>query len=167
MRFFYFIAKKISYTFSLAFLTILGGWMAAVFSYFLGTSFILSSYDMIIDIFLKWLPWAVLVPTVLHYLHFGLLNPIKIPAFTKPLRHINKNFYGSRLNADIDDADLKSLYKYLSDLPLYNTITAAFGAFIASISLIGFIYFDFIVTSKIGMIDIKMGAIQVLVVIIN
>lgn len=155
MRFFYFIAKKISYTFSLAFLTILGGWLGAVFAYFLGTSFILSSYDMIIDIFLKWLPWAVLIPTVLHYLHFGLLHPIKIPAFTRTLRHINKNFYGDRLQADIDDADLKSLYRYLSDLPLYNTVTAAFGAFIAGMSLVGFIYFDFIMPGKIGIFDIK------------
>lgn len=155
MRVFYFIAKKISYTFSLAFLTVFGGWLGAAFAYFLGTSFILSSYETIIRIFITWLPWAVLVPTILHYIYFGMLQPFRIPAWSKSLRHINANVYGDVLRDDIDDNNLKILYKYFSDLPLHNAITAAFGAMIAGICLVGFVYYDFALTGEIQLDEIK------------
>jgi len=155
MRFFYFIAKKVSYTFSLAFLTIFGGWLGAAFAYFLGTSFILSSYETIVSIFVLWLPWAVLVPTILHYIFFGMLQPLKIPALSKTLRHINSNLHGDVLRDDIGDDDLKMLYKHLSDLPLYNAITAAFGAMIAGICLVGFVFYDYALTGEIQIEEIK------------
>ena len=142
MRLFYFLARKISYTFALAFLTVLGGWLGAVFGYFLSTSFLLSSIEQITNIIVKWLPWAVLSATMLHYLQFGILSRIGIPAFFSSLRMINRRFDGDMLKGEISDEELRKLYGYISDLPLYNMLSSVFYVVLTGILTVIAIYAD-------------------------
>src|SRR5208337_5096237 len=116
MRFFNFLAKKISYTFAIAFITIIGGWVSGFIGFFLGSSFIIMSYEKLTVYFIKWLPVAVAVPTLLHYIEFGFLTPIRIPAMFKTLRVVNKTLRGSQ---DIPTPDLITAYGCLSNLPVY------------------------------------------------
>ncbi len=142
MRLFYFLARKINYTFALAFLTVFGGWVGAVFGYFLGTSFLLSSIEQINVLIIKWFPWVIASVTAFHYMQFGLLTRMGVPAFLKPLRMINKNFDGGILRDEIGDDELVALYGHVSDLSLYNMLTSVFYALLSGILLITVVYAD-------------------------
>src|SRR5208337_4889412 len=96
MRFFNFLAKKISYTFAVAFITIIGGWVSGFIGFFLGSSFIIMSYEKLTVYFIKWLPIAVAIPTFLHYVEFGFLTPLRIPATFRSLRVVNKTLRGNQ-----------------------------------------------------------------------
>lgn len=170
MNMFEWLNKKFSYTFALCFFTIFGGWMSAVFGYYLGTSFILSDYNEMITLAIKWLPLSVLIPTLLHYVTFGLLTPIRIPAFLKPLRDINNAFKDGMLNTSLNDETLQVLYVQLSHLPMYNMIAASLFGTLCGFFLMGFGYYDM---NTAGMLTIakmkagiKMVTIGVLVVVV-
>ena len=170
MFIFEWLNKKVSYTFAVCFLTIFGGWMSAVFGYYLGTSFILSNYDEMNALALKWLPLSVLIPTLLHYISFGLFTPMKIPAFLKPLRDINKAFNNGTLNTSLDNETLQNIYVQLSHLPLYNMIAASLFAAMCGFFLMGFGYYDMYTSGALTVVKMKTGikavTIGVLVVII-
>jgi len=140
MRFFNFLAKKISYTFAVAFITIIGGWIAGLLGFFLGSSFIVVSYEKLSLYFIRWLPVAVAVPTFLHYVEFGLLTPLKIPAFFRSLRVVNKTHI-SELETPTED--LITAYGYLSNLPVYNTLAAAFNLSLTAVLIIGLSYYEY------------------------
>ncbi|RPI98046.1 MAG: serine/threonine-protein phosphatase, partial [Spirochaetales bacterium] len=142
MRLFYFLARKISYTFALAFLTVFGGWVGATFGYFLGTSFLISSPDQINVLFIKWFPWVIATVTALHYMQFGMLTRLGVPAFVKSFRMINRYFDGEILRGEISNDDLGALYAGVSDLPLYNMFSAVFYAMLSGVLFIIAIYFD-------------------------
>ncbi len=142
MKFFYFLARKINYTFSLVFITVMGGWIAGVFGYFIGTAFLVSRDDVLLDYMIKWLPWSVALVAVHHYIEFGLLSGIKIPAFYRALRTVNNNIMGDEINPAISDGDMRQLYAAVSELPLYNMIAAVYHAVLAEVFLVLFIYID-------------------------
>jgi len=158
MRLFYFLAEKISYTFAIVFLTILGGWMGAAFGYFLGTSFAISHYEQVTHDIIKWLPLAVLIPSTFHYLQFGIFTPFRIPAVQKSLRNINRYFYGSTLDQNINDQDLQTLYVNLSDLPMINSLSSIIYAAITGLTLIGLIYMDYVTSDMYSLVLIKIVA---------
>ncbi|HPK44281.1 MAG TPA: SpoIIE family protein phosphatase, partial [Spirochaetota bacterium] len=170
MFIFEWLNKKVSYTFAVCFLTIFGGWMSAVFGYYLGTSFILSNYDEMNALALKWLPLSVLIPTLLHYISFGLFTPMKIPAFLKPLRDINKAFNNGTLNTSLDNETLQNIYVQLSHLPLYNMFAASLFAAMCGFFLMGFGYYDMYTSGALTVVKMKTGikaiTIGVLVAII-
>jgi len=170
MKFFYFLAGRISYTFALAFLTIFGGWMGAVFGYYLGTSYTLIHYDLITGDIVRWLPLCVLIPTVLHYAHFGVFTPLRIPALQRSLRVINRNFTGDKLRSGISDDELKELYHALSDLPLLNSLSAACYGTLCGVLLLVFFYIDHVTSATYSPILVKvlakMGTIAVAIVVI-
>ncbi len=142
MRFFYFLARTISYSFAVVFMTVLCGWIGAVFGYFLGTSFLISSSSEFFDLIVKWFIIAVTAVTLLHYIQFGMLTRLKIPAFFKSLRYINKYMHGNTLDTRISDDELKKLHVYISDLPLYNMImSVAYTAF-SGLLIIVLFYLD-------------------------
>lgn len=158
MRLFYFLAEKISYTFAIVFYTIIGGWMGAAFGFFLGTSFAISHYEQVTHDIIKWLPLAVLVPSSIHYLQFGIFSPIKIPSPQRSLRNINKSFFGSTLDPNIGDRELQKLYINLSDLPMINSLSAIIYAALTGLCLIGFIYLDYMTSGMYSLILIKVVA---------
>ncbi|HPG51671.1 MAG TPA: hypothetical protein PLL11_13940, partial [Spirochaetota bacterium] len=92
MRFFRFLAKNISYTFAIALISVFSSWVLSILAFFLGTSFIVISYDKLSTNLMKWLPIAVAIPTLIHYIMFGMLEPIGIPAFLKSLRAVNRAY---------------------------------------------------------------------------
>ncbi len=170
MRFFYFLAGKISYTFALAFLTVLGGWIGAVFAYFLGVSFLISTDAYLLEIFIKWLSVAVITVTFFHYMQFGMLTRLGIPAIQKSLRAINKYIHGNELNGTIDDSELNRLYIYVSELPLYNMVSAVFYVILALVIMLALIYTDMSYAGKfdpeIFKIIVKISGIAMVVSLI-
>lgn len=170
MRVFYVLAEKISYTFAVAFFTIFGGWMGAVFGYYLGTSYTLIHYDIITSDVLRWLPLCVLIPTLIHYIHYGFLTPIKIPALQKMLRIINRNFRGENISENLSDQELKELYHAFCDLPIWNALAAGSYATLCGLLLMGFFYLDHTLagtfTPMLIKVLVKMGLIAVAIVVI-
>ncbi len=170
MNIFEWLNKKFSYTFALCFITIFGGWMSAVFGYYLGTSFILAEYNEMYFLAIKWLPLSVLIPTILHYLTFGILTPFGIPAFFKPLRDINNAFKDGTLNTSLSTENLQVLYIQLSHLPMYNMVAASFFATLCGFFLMGFGYYDMLTNGTLTIIKMKIGikivTIGVLVVVV-
>jgi sigma-B regulation protein RsbU (phosphoserine phosphatase) len=118
MKLFYFLSRNISYTFAVAFLTNILGWFTVGFSYFLASSFVLTSYDKVTGLFFQWLPIVFLSVSFLYFVSFGFFTPVKIPAFFKRHRRINSLF--SR-NMKADESDLKNYYGDFSDLVMNNT----------------------------------------------
>lgn len=169
MRLFYLIAEKISYTFAVAFITIFGGWIGAVFGFYLGTSYTLIYYDLIIEDVLRWLPLCVIIPTIFHYLHYGILTPIKIPAFQKTLRIINKNINRDKIKSNLSDSELKELYNALCDLPLWNGLAAGMYGTMCGLLLMGFFYLDHQLSGTfmpvLMKVLLKMGVVAVAIVV--
>ncbi len=168
MKFFYFLAEKVSYTFAVVFLTVLGGWMGVVFGYFVGTSFIISHYEQVTGDILKWIPLSVLIPTVIHYLQFGLLTPFRIPALQRSLRGINRGFSGDRLNPDISNEQLQELYIDVCDLPMVNSLSSIFYTAMVGIFLVAFIYYDYMVSGMYSPVFMKiaMRTVSIAVIIV-
>lgn len=140
MKFFHFLARNISYTFALAFITIVSSWVLSVFAFFLGTSFIMVSYDKLSMFFIKWLPVAVAIPTMMHWLEFGMLTPLKIPAIFEPLRAVNKAY---KDNLDIPEEQLVKVYTNFSDLPMYNLLTATLHTALAGVIILILSYYEY------------------------
>lgn len=141
IKLYYIIARKICYTQAVALSTVIVGIFAVIFGYFLGTSFLTASFDQVLIQIWKWLPWVILISSVFYLIQFGLLTPVKIPAFYKFMRNINKNFYGEKLNKEINDNELKKLYKNLTYLPAYNLLHAVVYTLFLGILLFLIIYF--------------------------
>lgn len=140
MRFFHFLARKISYTFAIAFVTVFGGWIGGLFAFFLGTSFIIISYEKLTEFLMRWLPLAVAIPVVIHYIQFGLLTPLRIPAFFRPLREVNTAY---RNDFDVPEQDLVRIYSHFSDLPMYNLLTASLNTPLAALIIIGLMFVEY------------------------
>ncbi|TFH42745.1 MAG: tetratricopeptide repeat protein [Chrysiogenales bacterium] len=140
MRFFHFIARHVSYTFALAFFTVIGGWIGGLFAFFLGTSFIIISYEKLTIFLIRWLPLAVAVPVLIHYVQFGMLTPLRIPALFRSLRDVNRAY---RSSFDIPEGDLVRVYSHYSDLPMYNLLTATLNTPIAALIIIGMMFYEF------------------------
>ena len=140
MRFFNFLARHISYSFAIAFHTILVSWILSYFSYFLGSSFFIVSYEKLASFLLKWLPPSVLIPVLIHYLEFGLLTPIGIPSFFRPLRSVD-NAYKNKLEVPPDD--LKKVYTDFSYLPMYNLIVATVNVVVAGMLGTCFAFYEY------------------------
>ncbi len=140
MKFFQFLAKNISYTFALAAITVASSWVLSIFAFFLGTSFIMISYDKLTLFYIKWLPVAVAIPTLVHWIMFGLLTPLKIPAYMEPLRAVNTAY---KNNLDIPDEDLKKVYINFSDLPMYNLLNATLLTAFAGIIILALAYYEY------------------------
>ncbi|MBN2160847.1 MAG: SpoIIE family protein phosphatase [Spirochaetes bacterium] len=140
MRFFHLLARNISYTFAITFYSVLASWIAGLFAYFLGMSFIIISYEKISEFMMKWLPVAIAIPAFLHYLEFGMLEPMKIPAFFEPLRNVNKAY---RNKMEIPGDDLIRVYKDFSYLPMYNMIIAGLHTLVAGLIVIAFAFYEY------------------------
>lgn len=140
MKFFQFLAKNITYTFALSAITVATSWVLSVFAFFLGTSFIMISYEKLTLFYMKWLPVAVAIPTVLHWFLFGMLNPLGIPAYLESLRTVNRAY---KNNLDIPEEDLAKVYTHFSDLPMYNLLTSTVLTAVAGIIILALSYYEY------------------------
>lgn len=140
MKFFRFLAQNINYTFALSAITVATSWVLSLFAFFLGTSFIMISYDKLSLFYMKWLPVAVAIPTLVHWVMFGLLAPLKIPPFLEPLRAVNEAY---RNNLDIPEEDLKKVYSNFSDLPMYNLLHCTLLTALAGIIILGLAFYEY------------------------
>lgn len=140
MRFFRFLAKNINYTFTIALISVCSSWVLSVLAFFLGTSFIVISYDKLSTYLMKWLPIGVAIPSMIHYVMFGLLEPIGIPAFSRSLRAVNRAY---RNNLEVPDEELTAVYTNFSDIPMINMLTAAANTVLAPIIVIAFSFYEY------------------------
>lgn len=167
MRIFHFIARHVSYTFAVCFLSIMTSWVLAVLAFFLGTAFIIVSYEKLSSYFIRALPIAVAIPTFLHYLHFGLLTPLKIPAFSLPLREVNRAY---KQGLEIPSDDLKRVYGYFSDLPMHNLIAAALYTAVAGLIIIIVSAYEYYLSGKYSLSEIqtiiKVTSLTVIIIMI-
>jgi len=83
------LARKVSYTFAVALFSVVGSWFATLYAIFLVTS--LTKFDpgfvdtgIIIGII------ATTCTTILHFIHYGLLNRFGIPGFLRIPRILNQ-----------------------------------------------------------------------------
>lgn len=169
MRFFYFLARNTSYTFAVSFLTIFGGWFGAVFAFFLGTSFIIWSSSNMMGYLITWLPVAAGTVSMIHYLLFGMLSRIGIPAAFASLRTINRYFSGAELDRTISDDELKRLHVYVSDFPLYNMLASVFsvsfgGSFLYPILIYCDMWFHGAVDMTMLRLIFRLSAVSAMVV---
>jgi phosphoserine phosphatase RsbU/P len=140
MRFFRFLAKNISYTFAIALISVFSSWILSVLAFFLGTSFIVISYDKLSSYLMKWLPIAVAIPSLLHYTLFGLLEPIGVPAFLKSLRAVNRSY---RNNLEVKSEELTGVYTNFSDIPMTNLLIAVCCTALAAVIVIALSFYEY------------------------
>jgi len=153
MRFFYFLARNISYTFAVSFFTVIIAWIVATFGFFLGISFVTYSFDKLYVYFIRLLPVAVIIVTIMHYVQFGFLTPLKIPAVLQSHRRINKAF---KVNFEVADEDVHRLYRYFTELPVQNTMTSVLYAAIVGIIIIGSALYEYKVTGMMTLNEVKL-----------
>ncbi len=153
MRFFYFLARNISYTFAVSFFTVIIAWIVSVFGFFLGISFITFSYEKLYPFALSWLPVAVFIVTIMHFVQFGFLTPVRIPAFLKSHRMINRAY---RNEFNVSQDEMKSLFSFFTDLPMQNLITSALYTAITGLILVAAVLYEYKVTGSLTLADVKL-----------
>ena len=152
MKLFYFLARNISYTFAVAFFTNIFGWVTLGFSYFLASSFVLTSYDKVTGLFLQWLPIVFLSISFIYFIVFGFFTPVKIPAFLKRHRRINAIF---SKNMKVDDKNLKDSYGDFSDLVMNNTSTSSIIVVVTGIAMAVTAFITYYVYGDFTFIEFK------------
>lgn len=133
MKLFYFLSRNISYTFAVAFVTNIIGWLAVGFSYFLASSFVLTSHDKVTGLFFQWLPIVFLSVSFIYFVFFGFFTPVKIPALLKRHRRVNTLFSS---NMKADESDLKQSYGDFSDLVMNNTASSVIIAVVTGSAMV-------------------------------
>lgn len=150
MKFLQYIARNISYTFAIALVTVTIGWLVGIYGFFLGSSFIIMSYDKLSGNIIKWLPLSIAIPSMIHYIHFGLLTPLGIPAFFKPLRVINRTY---RDNMQAEPEDMEKIYANFSDLPMINMLTTVFYTAMVGLIVVAFAIYEFYFMKSYSIIE--------------
>jgi sigma-B regulation protein RsbU (phosphoserine phosphatase) len=139
----------------------------SVFGFFVGTSFIIASYDKVSQYILQWFPLSVAIPVVLHYIMFGMLTPLKIPAILKPLREVNIAY---QIDLEVPTDDLYRVYIYFTNMPMYNLIVSAANVILAGTIGIGFSFYGYKVDGAYDLFElqtsIKVVALIVIIIVI-
>ena len=167
MGFFRFLAKNVSYTFAVSFFTVIFGSIATVFGLFLGSSFIIVSYDKLLAILIKWIPVSVLIVSLLHFIQMGFLTPVRVPAVFGSHRLMNRVF---RANMEVGMSDLKSMYAIFTDFILHNTLAAVLYAILTGGLTITFSYYEWLGLKTINehefMALLKVSSLSTMIVVI-
>lgn len=152
MRLFRFLARNISYTFALAFFVSIAAWIEGALSYAIASSFVLSSYNKILKIFIQWLPLFLMSFTVVFYIIYGFLTPAGIPAFSRRHRRLN-TIYKNKMEAG--DNSLKEVYGDFSDLVMNTTTISSFLVVAVSLSMAALAFIKYQVNGEITLIEFK------------
>ena len=88
------VAEKFSFTFSIAMYSVIASWIAAVYGLFF-TSGLQNYSSREVSIGILTLVLGTALSTILHYIHFGILQPFGYSGFTKRIRFLNNIFKNS------------------------------------------------------------------------
>lgn len=121
-RLFYLVARIFNYTSAVAIGTSVLILIILATEFYLLDLFLGRVYEIIITLIDIPQYYIFIAVALLYFLQFGILSRIKIPAFHKFLRFINKNLKVKTVNPDISDDDLHKLNKYITNIPLFNTL---------------------------------------------
>lgn len=148
MRLLDWLSRKISYTFALVLVSVLGGQVASLYGFFFYLS---HGHDLDISasrassnglsLFYAFV-FIMLAASAVHYLRFGLLRGLGLRIEDKKLRIINDSMLGLEPRPGLNLETLSRLLGALSDLPLRNTVTAAVLGSMAAFSLVGIVLVD-------------------------
>ena len=138
MKGFYLIARTISYTFAVAFYTIITGVFALVTGAFLGTSYVLFPYERYMFLFQFEIPVALGIVSVIYFIQMGLFTPIKIPAFMKNHRKINRAF---KANLNIEKEELHDTYLAFTDLVMHNFMAGILACATVGLIVFGIVFY--------------------------
>ncbi|HPS58492.1 MAG TPA: SpoIIE family protein phosphatase [Spirochaetota bacterium] len=152
MRFFSFLARNISYTFAVAFFVSMATWLESAICYAIASSFVLSSYDKILRLFIQWLPLFLMALTVIFYIIYGFLSPAGIPALMSRHRVLNK-VYRNKLEFEAKDGP--EVYGDFSDLVMNTTTIAAFFAVFVGLSMAGMGFYKYYISGELTILEFK------------
>ncbi len=133
MRFFYFLARNISYTFAVAFVLSIFALVQISVAYFVSSAFVLISFDKIVRFFLKYLPLIFIIMSLLFYIASGFLMPVKVPALMRRHRRVNRIF---KNNLKTDAQYLVNAYHDFSDIVMHNTTGSVIFVLLVGLSMI-------------------------------
>jgi sigma-B regulation protein RsbU (phosphoserine phosphatase) len=152
MRFFYFIARNISYTFAISLYTVFFGWLIGIVGIFMGYSFIFFSYDKFLSMGFMITLVPVVVASLLHLIFFGMLSPLGVPAVMPAHRQVNSAF---KKSGDRDVEEMRKLYGIFSDLPLHNLVVSLLCIAVIAIAIISGFYYIYRVAADISLDELK------------
>jgi len=155
ISFFNFIVKKMSYTFAVALITSLGGFIIAGYiAIFLATTVDFTSSGSLDEFITLFSGLVIIFYAPGYFTHFGLLRKMKIPCFTQSLQIINKYIVKGKIRKIHTEKDLIGLYTAIEKLPKSNM----WAAFIyPSIVMIAVSIQEFIIGSYVNAIFLLVG----------
>lgn len=124
-RIFNAVASRICYTFGVAFATSLGGFLIASYiAIFLAGTIRFEETGTASRFVTLFALLCAFVYAPGYYMHFGLLRPLRVPAFTSPLNLLNDCIHSNRLAGGIDPLRLVGTLAALERLPYHNVLAA-------------------------------------------
>lgn len=147
MKLFNFFAKYIGYSFSIGLFSGITSWMMGIFGVYIGSSFILISYDKILLFVLKWLPISVIISSFFHLLQTGLLEPIRIPPFFNFMKRMNSAY---RRDMNLEDDELRIVYEDFSYSPMYTMMISVTYVIFTGLIFAGFSSYEYFYTKTIS-----------------
>lgn len=122
---FNFISQRVTYTFAIAFITSLGGFIiAAYIALFLIATVRFDQSNIGLQFVYLFIGLTLLEYAPLYYLHFGLLYRAGVPCFTPRLNVINRYIVKGTLHQTMKDDDALRLLEALEHLPRDNMMAA-------------------------------------------
>jgi signal transduction histidine kinase len=146
VKFFNILRDHLSFTFAVAAFTIPSAWIASVYGYY----FFISSSRHVSDNMTIFLFAGLFIASILHSIHFGLLERFGIPAFYKDGIYINKLLkknYFLKNSAKLTNDELLRLYNALSNFSRVNgnySFLYLFLVITSAVAYSGFLWDDFI-----------------------
>ncbi len=121
-KIFYLIARIINYSTAIALFTAIMLSVIIIIEIYILNLFLGGVFDLVISLMNLPQYYIFAGVLILYFLLSGVLTPVKIPAFFRFLREINKNFTKNKLKPDINNKDLNKLYNNFTNIPIYNTL---------------------------------------------
>ncbi|MFC1669434.1 SpoIIE family protein phosphatase [Spirochaetota bacterium] len=148
MRFFTFLSRNISYTFSIVFYMILVVWAVSLLGMYFGYSFLLLPDSRVEFLIFRWVPLAVIVATFIAYVQLGFFTPLGLPAFSKSHRLINRAY---KSGYDLNDVELEKAYNNFTKLPNQISLTAFVYIFIFTLLICCASYYEYKYAARVSL----------------
>ena len=109
------------YSFVIAFICNLIGCLIGVFIIYLSGAFVAGYLQCdILDFYIKWAQYAIILPFSIHFLQTGIFTKLGLPAFNKKYRLLN-NFVKTR---SLQYDEYSRLYKFFRNIPHYAVLNS-------------------------------------------